>query len=174
MIRNQGKNQKIKKTRKRFFKKPPFKSDSTRQNATFRRRPIVQATNIPKTNNERYNLSTAGWEGSYSYPGCVHETPKATTVNLSRAVREYKWTRCAGWLACTLWYFTRKNNYVIKCDLDFVLMIPQMNRRQNGKEVKGQPIKTLTILSTNQNHRQVVSSLAAQPGKRLARTWLNF
>ena len=42
--------------------------------------------------------------------------------------------------------------------------------KQNGKEVEGQPIETVTILSTNQNRRQggpAVSSLAAQPGKML-------
>ena len=46
---------------------------------------------------------------------------------------------------------------------------------RNGKEVGGRPIKTLTILSTDQNCRhvwplglQADSSLAAHPGKRIA------
>ena len=45
--------------------------------------PLVQATNITKTNNDRNNLSAASWEDSSCYLGCVHETQDSSSHLLS-------------------------------------------------------------------------------------------
>ena len=43
------------------------------EDANFQGSPLFQATKNAKTNNERNNLSAAGWEDSSSYLGCAHE-----------------------------------------------------------------------------------------------------